>query len=93
MAATWNNEETLKLVVLSTHFEIEELSGIQRESHLVSCFISTSNALAMEHPGYLDMKGWGKDKQNYDDCPLSSTLRYGHTSTCIVVFRKIGQKE
>ena len=26
------------------------------------------------------MKGWGKDKQSHD-CPLSSTLRYCHTST------------
>ena len=26
-------------------------------SHLVSCFISTLNALSMEHPGYHDMKG------------------------------------
>ena len=57
------------------------------ESRLVSCFISTSNALVMEHPGYHDMKGWGKDKQSHN-CPLSSTPRYCHTSTCIVVFRK-----
>ena len=62
------------------------------ESRLVSCFISTSNTLAMEHPGYHDMKGWGKDKQSHD-CPLSSTLRYCHSSTCIVVFRTIGQQE
>ena len=56
------------------------------ESHLVSCFISTSNALVIEHPGYHNMKGWGKDEQSHN-CPLSSTLRYCHTS--IVVFRKI----
>ena len=60
------------------------------ESHLVSCFISTSNALALEHPGYHDMKDWGEDKQSHD-CPLSSTLRYCHTR--IVVFRKIGRQE
>ena len=62
----------------------------QRESHLVSCFISTSNALAMEHPGYHDMMGWEEDKQSHD-YPLSSTLRSCHTS--IVVFRKIGRQE
>ena len=29
MAATWSDKETLKLVVLSTHFEVAELNGIQ----------------------------------------------------------------
>ena len=29
MAVTWSDEETLKLVVLSTHFEVAELNGIQ----------------------------------------------------------------
>ena len=29
MVATWSDEETLKLVVLSTHFEVAELNGIQ----------------------------------------------------------------
>ena len=62
------------------------------ESCLVSCFISTSNTLAMKHPAYHDMKGWGKDKQSHD-CPLSSTFRYCHTSICIVEFRKIGQQK
>ena len=58
------------------------------ESYPVSCFISTSNALAMERPGYHDMKGWREDKPSHD-YPLSSTLGSCHTS--IVVFRKIGQ--
>ena len=43
------------------------------ESRLVSCFISTSNALVMEHLGYHDMKGWRKDKESHD-CPLSNTV-------------------
>ena len=53
------------------------------ESHLVSCFISTSNALAMEHPGYHDMKGWGEDKPSHDwtsSQQYTETLRSCHTS-------------
>ena len=66
------------------------------ESRLVSCFIFTSNALAMEHPGYFDMKDWGKDKQSHD-CPLSSIysqiLSYKYMYCCVSKDRPAGMIE
>ena len=73
-------------------FEQQKARG---ESRLVSCFISTSNALAMEHPGY-HMKGWGKDKQSHD-CPLSSIysqiLSYKYMYCCVSKDRPAGMIE
>ena len=62
------------------------------ESRLVSCFISTSNALAMEHPGYLDMKGWGKGKtkSRLSSQQYSQILSYKYMFCCVSKDRPAG---
>ena len=66
------------------------------ESRLVSCFISTSNALAMEHPGYHDNYeglGKGQTKSRLSSQQYSQILSYKYMNCCVSKDRPAGMIE